>query len=648
MTADSDFDAVSSDNFISSNLMEDPISLNNCFHLNGIFNKGFERDTTTTTATTTNVFDLFSDQKRNYWHTNFRNENFDNTFGTTNFMPIRSYSDPEILKHEQKNPHREIQKATSYSPTSFITNSLLPSFNETYSLKNIGEKSLPTPINNNFMCNNDNNSINSNNNNNISNNNNNNANNQNIMQNHHQSVTAITNCSDQLHTTNDFNEEIEEFYSSYQTQQLMPSDTTFDRFSLSNFSVTSENETITASCPSFDNKILNGPIINDNCKDIIELTSAPSKCVNKTEIISPVPDTEINSSQYTNLQESNLSSTKYSLHCAVCGDKAACQHYGVRTCEGCKGFFKRTVQKSSKYVCLANRNCPVDKRRRNRCQFCRFQKCLSVGMVREVVRTDSLKGRRGRLPSKQNMEIPSRSPISMLSALAKAYIDSNPNFSQMDYSKYQPDEFMSDDEINEAEYVKQFYDLVAKSVDIIKIFKDKIPGYSNLCQHDQDLLFQSASLELFVLRLSYRIKPDDNNLTFCNGMVLSKNQCQQSFGDWLNGILEFSKSIHELDMDISSFACLCALTLVTERHGLREPKKVEQLQMRIINSLRDHITYNTDAQKKPQYFSRLLGKLPELRSLSLQGLQRIFYLKLEDLIPPPTLIENMFVSSLPF
>ncbi|CAN0158028.1 unnamed protein product [Bubo scandiacus] len=80
--------------------------------------------------------------------------------------------------------------------------------------------------------------------------------------------------------------------------------------------------------------------------------------------------------------------------CAVCGDNAACQHYGVRTCEGCKGFFKRTVQKNAKYVCLANKSCPVDKRRRNRCQYCRFQKCLAVGMVKEVVRTDSLKGRR--------------------------------------------------------------------------------------------------------------------------------------------------------------------------------------------------------------------------------------------------------------
>lgn len=93
---------------------------------------------------------------------------------------------------------------------------------------------------------------------------------------------------------------------------------------------------------------------------------------------------------------------------------------------------------------------------------------------------------------------------------------------------------------------------------------------------------------------------------------------------------------------------MCVI-LSSERHGLREAKKAEQIQMKIINSLRDHITYTmSDSQRKSYYFSRILAKLPELRSLSVQGLQRIFYLKLEDLVPAPPLIENMFIASLPF
>ena len=118
-----------------------------------------------------------------------------------------------------------------------------------------------------------------------------------------------------------------------------------------------------------------------------------------------------------------------------------------RTCEGCKGFFKRTVQKNAKYVCLADKNCPVDKRRRNRCQFCRFQKCLNVGMVKEVVRTDSLKGRRGRLPSKPKspQDMPPSASMSaaaasgsanLVAALVKAHLETSPDLSNLDYSQF--------------------------------------------------------------------------------------------------------------------------------------------------------------------------------------------------------------------
>ena len=129
--------------------------------------------------------------------------------------------------------------------------------------------------------------------------------------------------------------------------------------------------------------------------------------------------------------------TGQGLVCAVCGDHAACQHYGVRTCEGCKGFFKRTVQKNAKYVCLADKNCPVDKRRRNRCQFCRFQKCLAVGMVKEVVRTDGLKGRRGRLPTKPrgSQEQGPTQPVALITSLVRAHVDSTPKLENLDYTQ---------------------------------------------------------------------------------------------------------------------------------------------------------------------------------------------------------------------
>lgn len=251
--------------------------------------------------------------------------------------------------------------------------------------------------------------------------------------------------------------------------------------------------------------------------------------------------------------------------CAVCGDTAACQHYGVRTCEGCKGFFKRTVQKGSKYVCLADKACPVDKRRRNRCQFCRFQKCLTVGMVKEVVRTDSLKGRRGRLPSKPKspQESPPSPPVSLITALVRAHVDTSPDLTNLDYSQYCDSVALYDATISEAEKIQQFYSLLTTSVDVIKHFADRLPGFSDLCAEDQDLLFQSAALELFVLRLSYRMRCDDVKVVFCNGMVLHEIQCQRAFGDWLNGIVDFSRGLHMLEIDISAFACLCALTLVT-------------------------------------------------------------------------------------
>ncbi|XP_027524265.1 nuclear receptor subfamily 4 group A member 1 [Corapipo altera] len=332
--------------------------------------------------------------------------------------------------------------------------------------------------------------------------------------------------------------------------------------------------------------------------------------------------------------------------CAVCGDNASCQHYGVRTCEGCKGFFKRTVQKNAKYICLANKDCPVDKRRRNRCQFCRFQKCLAVGMVKEVVRTDSLKGRRGRLPSKPKQPL-DVSPVSLMTSLVRAHIDSIPSATKLDYSKFQesaPCPFEKEDSVD----VQQFYDLLTGSMDVIRKWAEKIQGFAELPKEDQDLLLESAFLELFILRLAYRSKPEEGKLIFCNGVVLHRQQCVRGFGEWIDAILEFSQSLHRMSVDVPSFSCLAALVIITDRHGLKEPKRVEELQNRIVSCLKDHVAAAGAEPGRPGCLSKLLGKLPELRSLCTQGLQRIFYLKLEDLVPPPPIVDKIFMDTLPF
>lgn len=54
------------------------------------------------------------------------------------------------------------------------------------------------------------------------------------------------------------------------------------------------------------------------------------------------------------------------------------------------------------------------------------------------MRTDSLKGRRGRLPSKPKSvkEVTAvMSPVSMIASLVRAHIDSNPDIGKLDYSK---------------------------------------------------------------------------------------------------------------------------------------------------------------------------------------------------------------------
>ncbi|XP_043201615.1 probable nuclear hormone receptor HR3 isoform X2 [Amphibalanus amphitrite] len=84
--------------------------------------------------------------------------------------------------------------------------------------------------------------------------------------------------------------------------------------------------------------------------------------------------------------------------CKVCGDKSSGVHYGIITCEGCKGFFRRSQSGIVNYQCPRQKNCVVDRINRNRCQYCRLQKCLALGMSRDAVKF-------GRMSKKQREKV---------------------------------------------------------------------------------------------------------------------------------------------------------------------------------------------------------------------------------------------------
>ncbi|CAF0734946.1 unnamed protein product [Didymodactylos carnosus] len=71
--------------------------------------------------------------------------------------------------------------------------------------------------------------------------------------------------------------------------------------------------------------------------------------------------------------------------CRVCLDRATGVHYGVPTCEGCKGFFKRSILRKEKYRCYFGDTCSINIKNRNRCKSCRFYKCLIEGMSNESI-----------------------------------------------------------------------------------------------------------------------------------------------------------------------------------------------------------------------------------------------------------------------
>ncbi|KAM4035760.1 nuclear receptor subfamily 2 group C member 1 isoform 2-T2 [Anomaloglossus baeobatrachus] len=126
----------------------------------------------------------------------------------------------------------------------------------------------------------------------------------------------------------------------------------------------------------------------DSSQGKVYLTTPDAAGVNQLFISSPDVSTQhIQILSDAQCIDQNLNKPIVDL-CVVCGDKASGRHYGAVTCEGCKGFFKRSIRKNLVYTCRGAKDCVINKHYRNRCQYCRLQRCIALGMKQDSVQCE--------------------------------------------------------------------------------------------------------------------------------------------------------------------------------------------------------------------------------------------------------------------
>ncbi|BHF75861.1 hypothetical protein SprV_0501895800 [Sparganum proliferum] len=73
--------------------------------------------------------------------------------------------------------------------------------------------------------------------------------------------------------------------------------------------------------------------------------------------------------------------------CVVCGEPASGYNFDRLTCESCKAFFRRNALKPRDKIkaCGRSGDCNIEGSQRKHCPSCRLEKCLAVGMKKELI-----------------------------------------------------------------------------------------------------------------------------------------------------------------------------------------------------------------------------------------------------------------------
>uniref|UniRef100_A0A672RU25 Retinoic acid receptor, alpha a n=1 Tax=Sinocyclocheilus grahami TaxID=75366 RepID=A0A672RU25_SINGR len=295
--------------------------------------------------------------------------------------------------------------------------------------------------------------------------------------------------------------------------------------------------------------------------------------------------------------------------CFVCQDKSSGYHYGVSACEGCKGFFRRSIQKNMLYTCHREKNCIINKVTRNRCQYCRLQKCLEVGMSKESVRNDrNKKKKEEKKPECTESYTLSSDTEQMIERIRKAHQETFPSLCQL--GKYTTSNSSERRVSLDVDLWDKFSELSTKCIIKTVEFAKQLPGFTTLTIADQITLLKAACLDIL----------------FLTGFLI------------FTFIIDYKLSTYEL-CELN----LTCLLVCADRQDLKEADKVDILQEPLLEALKIYV--RNRRPHKPHMFPKMLMKITDLRSISAKGAERVITLKMEIPGSMPPLIQEMLENS---
>ncbi|KAI5940668.1 nuclear receptor subfamily 1 group I member 3 isoform X1 [Manis javanica] len=314
-------------------------------------------------------------------------------------------------------------------------------------------------------------------------------------------------------------------------------------------------------------------------------------------------------------------------HCVVCGDRATGYHFHALTCEGCKGFFRRTASKSTCLTCPFAGSCTVTKAQRRHCQACRLQKCLDAGMRKDMILSaEALALRRARQARRRAQCAPmllSKEQKELVRTLLGAHTrHMGAMFDQFVQFRPPAHLFIHHQPLATLApglpLLMHFADINTFMVQqIIKFTKD-LPLFRSLPMEDQISLLKGAAVEICHIALNTTFCLQTHNF-FCGPLRYTiEDGVHVGFQEeFLELLFHFHGTLRRLHLQEPEYVLMAAMALFSpDRPGVTRREQIDQLQEEMALTLQSYIKKQRPRPQDRFLYAKLLGLLAELRSIN--------------------------------